>query len=298
MKIYAKKIIMLIVLLTLIVAVEPRSVSADSGEFGYEIVVEPSPVTIGDEVTLTVRLTDYDETKAGIRGFQIDINNSGNILQNSTCTTLVTDNEGALSNYTSYQPGRDLVRHLYMKMNGTLDRSQSDLLEVKIPIPDSFTEEGTISLPFRLLIQSDAEENNQLTYRSTIEIHYVPEGETPVEPEASVDISWGEMSFTYTDGIWNPTDHRYEGAGWTDNGSGYVTVKNTGEKDVETSFAYSTERSDISGEFTDGTNSVTAPVPLEAGKEQTVYLVLSGKPEGYLGENVVIGTVNITLGGE
>ena len=297
-KTFAKKIVMLIALLTLIAAAEPKPVSADGGEFGYEIVVEPSPVTIGDEVTLTVRLTDYDETKAGIRGFQIDINNNGNLLQNSTCTTLVTDNEGALSNYTSYQSGRDLVRHLYMKMNGTLDRSQSDLLEVKIPIPHSFTEEGTVTLPFRLLIQSDAEENNQLTYNSTIEIHYVPEGETPVEPVTSVDISWGEMNFTYTDGTWNPTEHQYEGAGWTDNGSGYVTVRNNGEKDVETSFAYASGRSDISGGFTDGTNPVTAPVSLGAGKEQTVYLVLSGKPEGYLGENAVIGTVNIILGGE
>ena len=169
---------------------------------------------------------------------------------------------------------------------------------MKIPIPDSFTEEGTVTLPFRLLIQSDAEENNQLTYNSTIEIHYVPEGETPVEPVTSVDISWGEMNFTYTDGTWNPTEHQYEGAGWTDNGSGYVTVRNNGEKDVETSFAYASGRSDISGGFTDGTNPVTAPVSLGAGKEQTVYLVLSGKPEGYLGENAVIGTVNIILGGE
>ena len=297
MKIYAKKALTLIFLLAIVLVEIPQTVNAED-EYSYEIVVEPSPVAIGDEVTLTVRLTTYDETKAGIRGFQIDITNVGETLQNSTVTSLVTDSENVLSNHAAYQPARDLVRHLYMKLTGTLDRSQTELLQVKIPISDSFTEAGTISLPFRLLIQTDAEENNQLTYNSTINIDYAPASEIPEEPMTDVEITWGEMNYTYTDGKWNPITHSYKDGGWTDNNSGYVTVKNTGDSDVQTSFTYTTERTDIIGSFSDGENNVITTIPLEKGEEKTVYLILSGQPVDYLGENVPIGTVNVILEGK
>ena len=263
MKTYIKKAAALLVILAAVLTAMPQTVRAGD-EYGFEILVEPSPAPIGGEVTLTVRLTDYDETKAGIRGFQIDIYNVGNTLQNSQCTTLVTDNDSVLSNYTSYQPGRDLVRHLYMKWTGTMDRSQKDLLQVVVPIDETLTEAGSVTLPFRLLIQTDAKEDNQ---------------------------------YVYTDGIWNPAEHRYEGGGWTDNGSGCVTVKNTGDAAVETSFTYTTERADISGSFTAADDPVTGPVTVAGGEEQTVHLILDGAPSESLEEQTVIGNVSVTLGG-
>ena len=30
----------------------------------------------------------------------------------------------------------------------------------------------------------------------------------------SVDITWGDMEFTYSDGTWNAETHTYEGVGW------------------------------------------------------------------------------------
>lgn len=293
MKTYIKKAAALLVILAAVLTAMPQTVRAGD-EYGFEILVEPSPAPIGGEVTLTVRLTDYDETKAGIRGFQIDIYNVGNTLQNSKCTTLVTDNDSVLSNYTSYQPGRDLVRHLYMKWTGTMDRSQKDLLQVVVPIDETLTEAGSVTLPFCLLIQTDAKEDNQLTYYSDIVISYAPEEELP---ESSVEITWGNMDYVYTDGIWNPAEHRYEGGGWTDNGSGCVTVKNTGDAAVETSFTYTTERADISGSFTAADDPVTGPVTVAGGEEQTVHLILNGAPSESLEEQTVIGNVSVTLGG-
>ena len=81
MKTYIKKAAALLFILAAVLTAMPQTVRAGD-EYGFEILVEPSPAPIGGEVTLTVRLTDYDETKAGIRGFQIDIYNVGNTLQN------------------------------------------------------------------------------------------------------------------------------------------------------------------------------------------------------------------------
>ena len=116
-------------------------------------------------------------------------------------------------------------------------------------------------------------------------------------PESSVEITWGNMDYVYTDGIWNPAEHRYEGGGWTDNGSGCVTVKNTGDAAVETSFTYTTERADISGSFTAADDPVTGPVTVAGGEEQTVHLILDGAPSESLEEQTVIGNVSVTLGG-
>lgn len=117
------------------------------------------------------------------------------------------------------------------------------------------------------------------------------------EGTISVEIAWGNMEFTYTGGIWNPNTHTYEGAEWSDGGSGYVTVTNTGTADTTAAFSYQTERSDIQGSFTDGTSFVILEVPLEVGNCKTIFLRLSGKPDSEL-NNDVIGTVTVRIGGE
>ena len=76
MKTYIKKAAALLVILAAVLTAMPQTVRAGD-EYGFEILVEPSPAPIGGEVTLTVRLTDYDETKAGIRGFQIYVLSAG-----------------------------------------------------------------------------------------------------------------------------------------------------------------------------------------------------------------------------
>ena len=66
---------------------------------------------------------------------------------------------------------------------------------------------------------------------------YQPEGEAPTV--YSVDVSWGSMEFTYTDGAvsktWNPSTHQYtesvgEGSWSNQDGANKVTVTNRSNK--------------------------------------------------------------------
>lgn len=281
-------------LLVAIMAITLLPLTAAAAEtYGYEVVIDPSPVAIGEEVTLTFRLTDYTEGKSGIRGFQIDIADVDDVLHDAVCTTLVTDTENLLSNTAKYQKSRDIIRHAYVKMSGTMSYVDSDLLEVKFRIPETYTAAGTLSLPLTILIQNAV--GDKLTYTDTIVIHYAPAGEIPDQPNpdvVSVDVTWGAMEFVYTEGTWNTKTHSYEGDGWTDNGTGYVTVSNSGSVDTTAGFKYTTERTDISGSF-----DVTGTAELKAGAKITAHLTLSGKPESSLGEKAVIGTATVTIGG-
>lgn len=40
-------------------------------QYGYEVVANPSPVAIGNEVTLTIRLTDYTKKNRVLEGFKL-----------------------------------------------------------------------------------------------------------------------------------------------------------------------------------------------------------------------------------
>ncbi len=115
----------------------------------------------------------------------------------------------------------------------------------------------------------------------------------------SVDITWGELSFTYSDGTWNPDTHEYENDGWTvDNeGGNSIKVENTGNTDVNVTYDYKAVENGINGRFTDGENPVSAPVSLPANNSSTVYLILADKPKNELME-ATIGSVTVTIGGE
>ena len=115
----------------------------------------------------------------------------------------------------------------------------------------------------------------------------------------SVDITWGDLSFTYSDGTWNPDTHEYDGEGWTvyKEGGNTVKVENNGNTAVSVSFAYNATVDGITGSFTDGENPVSAPVALPENGSSTVYLILAGKPEQNL-DHAKIGSVTVTIGGE
>lgn len=285
------KVLTIILVVVMVFTAVPLKISA-AETYGYKVDITPSPVTIGGEVTLTFRLTDYTEAKSGIRGFQIDITDVDDVLHEAVCTKLVTDTENLLSNTAKYQESRDIVRYAYVKMSGTMSYADSDLLEVKFSIPETYTAAGTLSLPLKILIQNKA--GDKLTYSDTIKISYMPSGEIPDQPDpekVSVDVTWGAMEFVYTEGTWNTTTHAYDGGGWTDNGTGYVTVKNTGSVDTTAEFQYTTKRTDISGSF-----DVTGNAELKSGAEITARLMLTGKPESSL-EKALIGTATVAIGG-
>ena len=285
------KIITFFLLPFLIIIMLPLTINA-AETYGYEVDVTPSPVAIGSEVTLTFRLTDYTDVKSGIRGFQIDISDVDDVLHEAVCTSLVKDTENLLSNTAKYQPSRDIVRYAYVKMSGTMSYEDSELLEVKFVIPETYAEAGTLSLPLQILIQNKA--GDKLTYTDTIEIRYAPASDIPDTPDpVNVDLTWGSMEFVYTDGTWNTDTHTYEGSGWTDNGTGYVKVHNIGLVDTNAAFSFTTDRTDIIGNF-----DVAGLSKLSVGEELTAWLTLSGKPDTVFGESLVIGKATVRIGGE
>lgn len=111
---------------------------------------------------------------------------------------------------------------------------------------------------------------------------------TPSTPEdvTSASISWGSMSFTYTDG-----EDGAEGA-WsadTTGGAGTVTVENTGTTTVTVSAVYTPEAA-----YAEITGTLGEEKTLAATESGTFTLTLSGKPNKALnGEK--IGTVTVTI---
>lgn len=99
----------------------------------------------------------------------------------------------------------------------------------------------------------------------------IPEDETSI---VSVNITWGEMNFTYTDEN-----------GWTDNGTGWVAVENTGDTPATVTVNYqNNDGFNFTGTFTETvTDNITRFV-----------LSLSGRPTQVLnGEQ--IGKVTLTI---
>lgn len=126
----------------------------------------------------------------------------------------------------------------------------------------------------------------------------ISQGKISISPASfiSVDVLWGNMSFTYREGTWNPNTHEYEGSGWVvnSNGENAITCTNSGTAAVSASLTYTTKRPEISGSFSDNVSSVLSPLLLSAGETKTCYLTLSGKPSDAL-SNTEIGTVTVTI---
>ena len=115
-----------------------------------------------------------------------------------------------------------------------------------------------------------------------------------------MDITWGDLSFTYSDGTWNPDTHEYDGAGWNvdEEGGNSIKVENTGNTDVNVTYEYNkADETGITGSFTDGETPVSEPVSLPENGSSTVYLILAGKPKQNL-DHAKIGSVTVTIGGE
>lgn len=116
------------------------------------------------------------------------------------------------------------------------------------------------------------------------------------EKHFNVDITWGSMDFTYSNGIWNPVTHVYDGAGWScDEDDNRIIVKNNSVVAVNVGYTYEkiTGFENINGRFTDGTGYVTS-AKLSTGQENQVLLVLENKPNTSISRQK-IGSVTVTV---
>ena len=122
----------------------------------------------------------------------------------------------------------------------------------------------------------------------------------------NVDITWGDMAFTYTAeaGIWDPTNHTYtgaEGGAWAvdKEGGNTITVTNHSNADVTAVFNYAAASGfeGISGTF-DNTSlaleSAVGTAVAEAPKG-TASLTLGGALDSATADNTKIGTITVTL---
>ena len=122
----------------------------------------------------------------------------------------------------------------------------------------------------------------------------------------SVDITWGDMAFTYTAeaGIWDPAKHAYtgaEGGAWTvDKDSGNtITVTNHSNADVTAAFSYAAAEgfTGISGSFDKESLALKTAVGTEVANapKGTAALTLTGALGSDTAANTTIGTITVTL---
>lgn len=123
----------------------------------------------------------------------------------------------------------------------------------------------------------------------------------------SVDITWGDMAYTYTvesEGKWNPETHEYDGASkegvWScEEGADKVTVTNHSNAKVNATFKYDAESNyeGITGTFNkenaelataEGTEVLNAP-------KEEVQLTLKGALNKNVANQTKIGTATVTL---
>lgn len=122
----------------------------------------------------------------------------------------------------------------------------------------------------------------------------------------SVDITWGDMAFTYTEaaGIWNPANHTYtdaEGGGWKvdKEGGNTITVTNHSNADVTAVFNYAAAEGfdGISGSFDKDSLGLKSAVGTEVANAPTgtAALTLTGALGSDTTANTTIGTITVTL---
>lgn len=122
----------------------------------------------------------------------------------------------------------------------------------------------------------------------------------------SVDITWGDMAFTYTAeaGIWDPATHKTtdaEGGVWTVNNDGGNTIKVTNHSNTGVTAAFSYAAASgfegITGTFDNTSLNLETAVgtTVEAAPKATTSLSLNGALGSTTADNTKIGTITVTL---
>ena len=125
-------------------------------------------------------------------------------------------------------------------------------------------------------------------------------------PVYSVDITWGDMAFTYTAeaGIWDPATHKTtgaEGGVWKvdKEGGNTITVTNHSNTDVTAAFSYAAASGfeGISGSFDKESLALKTAVGTEVANAPsgTAALTLDGALGSDTTANTTIGTITVTL---
>lgn len=244
------------------------------------------------QAVVTVGLDGYADSNDPILGVQVDVTNKEpDVLTITGASSLVEEDGSALANEAAVDQEDNCARLLYVQTDETLPQTQRELMQISFSISEQVTQAGSVTLPVTARLQMKSGLRTTLTTQCTIRYQAQTEG------YVSVTIEWGALDYTYSDGTWNPATLTYEGGGWTDGGTGTITVTNQGTLPTTAEFCYTAERTEISGSFTDGETPLSGPVPLALEQSTKAFLLLDGKPSKQLTKQT-LGTVTVRIGEE
>lgn len=140
------------------------------------------------------------------------------------------------------------------------------------------------------------------TYSDSIVYYRSDDTYSNYKEDVNVDISWGAMSFKYTDGDWNPDDHSYDDGTWepTANDANKITVTNNSTVAVIAGFKFIPDSNSGLTNFT-STFSGNTPYRLEkkgtSGNKNitTTQLTLSSDKPTNTFTDKKLGTITITI---
>lgn len=257
------------------------------------LTLETQTDTAGDRITVTVQLGDYIDPQDAIRGLQIDVDTSAvdpELLHVEAPRTLIED-ETAYTNTSLWSQEENLLRLNYLQFDGTLPAPTRDVLAFELQVDETVAAPGTVTLPMVAKLQMAS--GLQTTLRTDCTVTYAAQTEGVV----SVTITWGALEYTYSDGTWNPETLCYEGGGWSDGDTGFVTVENQGSLGAAAQVVFTPRFPEISGSFYSEEALLQGPLYLARGQSRTARLVLEGKPAQEF-QKETLGTVTIRIGEE
>lgn len=131
-----------------------------------------------------------------------------------------------------------------------------------------------------------------------------PESATDEKAVYKVDVTWTELTFTYTSPAWNANTHVYEGGSW-DKDSGTITVTNHSNWSITHDAKFSNNSStcdtknNVTATITPPESNVIAACPIKATAPSAEYEVsvdLADENAGItLNEDFVLDTITVTI---
>lgn len=258
-----------------------------------QLALETQTETTDDRITVTIQLWDYIDPQDAIRGMQLDVDTSAldpAQLHVESPSSLISD-ETAYTNTAVWNQGEGILRLNYLNFDGTLPAPTRDVMAFVLRVDPEVVQAGTVVLPVTAKLQMES--GLQTTLRTECAVTYAAQTEGVV----SVTITWGALDYTYSEGIWNPDTHRYEGGGWSDNDTGFVTVENEGTLPAAVQVLFVSQLPGITGGFYVDDRPLQGSLALSRGQNQTAWLVLDGQPDRTF-QQEKIGTVTIQIGEE
>lgn len=269
----------------------PLDVFADSG-IGYDIEVSSNCVSAGSQVTVVISLTGYTvDCSEKIRGIQVDVNNIDTQVLNVVSYNTLIDDDSVASNKVVYSESNKRLRLLYANFNGYLDTPCGEIMQIVFKVNEDIASTGSITLPVTLKISTA---NQSITFNSNCEISYTMASHETFQ----IDVTWGALDYTYSDGIWNAEMHKYDDSGWTCvSGADRVSVYNRSALSVNVEFTYlaKSEHTEIKGSFSDlSGNPINGNREIAPQSSVTAGLQLFGKPKTTLSSEI-IGSVTLII---